>query len=166
MNLESHCPQACHLIPFSYLISCFSAQSCCSLCLVIFLLIIIIIKRISRAPIYHTKWSTGHFTITLTTCMHAHTHARTHTHVHIQTHKHTHTHTHTHTHVSDRGIGMAVKNSLEIVIEQVRLEGSFKRGCRIRVVVCLRQWSILLTFFLQKGGEVCVRGFICRDNES
>ena len=32
-----------------------------------------------------------------------------------------------------------VKNSLEIVIEQVRLEGGFKRGGRIRVAECLRQ---------------------------
>ena len=37
------------------------------------------------------------------------------------------------------GIGTAVKNSLEIVIEQVRLEGGFKRGGRIRAVECLRQ---------------------------
>ena len=34
---------------------------------------------------------------------------------------------------SDEGIGTAVKNSLEIIIKQVRLEGSFKRGGRIRV---------------------------------
>ena len=33
----------------------------------------------------------------------------------------------------------AVKNSLEIVIKQVRLEGSFKRGGRIRVAECFRQ---------------------------
>ena len=33
----------------------------------------------------------------------------------------------------------AVKNSLEIVIKQVRLEGGFKRGGRIRVEECLRQ---------------------------
>ena len=36
--------------------------------------------------------------------------------------------------------GTAVKkDSLEIVTEQVRLEGGFKRGGRIRVVECLRQ---------------------------
>ena len=35
--------------------------------------------------------------------------------------------------MSDRGIGTAVKNSLEIVIVQVHLEGGFKRGGRIRV---------------------------------
>ena len=48
------------------------------------------------------------------------------------------THTHTHT-VSDKGMGMAVKNSLEIIIKQVRLEGGFERGGRIRVAECLRQ---------------------------
>ena len=34
---------------------------------------------------------------------------------------------------------MAAKNSLEIIIKQVHLEGNFKRGGRIRVVECLRQ---------------------------
>ena len=38
----------------------------------------------------------------------------------------THTHTHTHTHASNEGIGSAVKNSLEIIIKQVRLEGGVK----------------------------------------
>ena len=38
--------------------------------------------------------------------------------------------THTHT-ASDEGMGRAVKNSLEVVIKQVRLEGGFKRGGRI-----------------------------------
>ena len=47
-------------------------------------------------------------------------------------------HAHTHT-VSDEGMGRAVKNSLEIVIKQVRLEGGFERRGRIRVVECLRQ---------------------------
>ena len=32
-----------------------------------------------------------------------------------------------------------MKNSLELVIEQVRLEGGFKRGGRIRAADCLRQ---------------------------
>ena len=36
-------------------------------------------------------------------------------------------------------MGRAVKNSLEIIIEQVRPEGGFKRGGRIRVAECLRQ---------------------------
>ena len=56
------------------------------------------------------------------------------------TNTHIHTHTmHARTRMSDRGIGMAVKNSLEIVIVQVHLEGGFKRGGRIRVAECLRQ---------------------------
>ena len=36
-------------------------------------------------------------------------------------------------------MGWAVKNSLEIIIKQVRLEGGFERGGRIRVAECLRQ---------------------------
>ena len=86
-------------------------------------IIIIIIKRISGAPIYHTRWehralynNTNH----THTCMQAHTHA----------------HIHTHTHAQCR---TAVKNSLEIIIQQVRLEGSFERGGRIRVAESLRQ---------------------------
>ena len=35
-------------------------------------------------------------------------------------------------------MGRAVKNCLEIVIKQVRLEGGFERGGRIRVGECLR----------------------------
>ena len=34
---------------------------------------------------------------------------------------------------------MAVKKSLEIIIKQVRLEGGFERGGRIRMAECLRQ---------------------------
>jgi len=58
---------------------------------------------------------------------------------------------------------MAVKNSLEIIIKQVHLEGGFKRGGRIRVAECLRQivpnrWASsrkrsftkCLSFFLSK----------------
>ena len=63
----------------------------------------------------------------------------TRTHKHTHTHTHTHTHMHAHTHPSDEGIGTAVKTSLEIMIKQVRLEGGFKRGGRIRVAKCLRQ---------------------------
>ena len=70
---------------------------------------IIIIKRISRAPIYHTRWQ------------------------HRALYNNTnHTHTHTHT-ASDEGIGRAVKNSVEIITKQVCLEGGFERGGRIRV---------------------------------
>ena len=36
-------------------------------------------------------------------------------------------------------MGRAVKNSLEIIIKQVRLEGGFERGGRITVEECLRQ---------------------------
>ena len=61
-------------------------------------------------------------------------HARARAHTHARTHARTHTHR-----VSDEGMGRAVKNSLEIVIKPVRLEGGFKRGGRIRVVECLRQ---------------------------
>ena len=41
--------------------------------------------------------------------------------------------------VSDEMMGRAVRNSLEIVIKQVRLEDGFERGDRIRVAECLRQ---------------------------
>ena len=91
----------------------------------IIIITIIIIKRISRAPIYHTRWQ--HRVLYNNT---------NHTHIH----KHAHAHTHTHTHrASDEGIGTVVKNSLEIIIKQVRLEGGFERGGRIRVAGCLRQ---------------------------
>ena len=86
----------------------------------------IIMKRISRAPIYHTRWE--HRALYNNT-----------NNLHIKLMTDTHTHTHAHAHVSDEGIGMAVKNSLEIIIKQVRLEGGFKRGGRIRVAECLRQ---------------------------
>ena len=44
--------------------------------------------------------------------------------------KHTHacTHTHTHTHTQTRDRHGCEKESLEIVTEEVRIEGSFKRG--------------------------------------
>ena len=56
--------------------------------------------------------STGHFTIALTTRTHAHTDAQT----------------HTHTRVGQGARHGCEKTSLEIVIKQVHLEGSFKRG--------------------------------------
>ena len=37
-------------------------------------------------------------------------------------------------------MGRAVKNSFEIIIKQVRLEGGFERGGRIRVAECSRQF--------------------------
>ena len=61
--------------------------------------IIIIIKRISRAPIYHTRWQHR--------ALYSNTN-HTHTHTHARTHARAHTHTHT---VSDEGMGWAVKNS-------------------------------------------------------
>ena len=116
--------------------------------LVELIIIIIIIKRISRAPIYHTKWQ--HRALYNNT-------------------NHTHTHTHTHT-ASNEGMGRAVKNSLEIIINQVRLEGGFERGGRIRVAECLRQivpdrWasirkrSFTKCFGVYTGGDegLCVR---------
>ena len=69
-----------------------------------------IIKRISRAPIYHTRWQ-HRALYNNTNHTHTHTHARTraHTHTHActhaRTHAHTHTHTHTHTHSVGRGDG-------------------------------------------------------------
>ena len=61
--------------------------------------IIIIIKRISSALIYHTRWQ----------------HRALYSNI-----NHTHT-------ASDEGMGRAVKNSSEIIIKQVRLEGGFER---------------------------------------
>ena len=85
------------------------------------MIIITIIKRISTAPIYHTRWQ--HRVLYNNT-----------NHMHARAHTHTHTHR-----VSDDGMGRAVKNRLEIIIKQVRLEGGFERGGRIRVAECLRQ---------------------------
>ena len=82
--------------------------------------IIIIIKRISRAPICHTKWE--HRAL-------------------YNNPNNTHTHLYIHTGWTG-GIGTAVKNRnrcLEIVIEQVRREGSFERGGRFRGAECLLQ---------------------------
>ena len=86
--------------------------------------IIIIIKRISRVPIYRARWE-HRALYNNTNNTHARTHARTHAHTHIR--------------ASDEGIGRAVKNSLEIIIKQVHLEGGFKRGGRMRVAESLSQ---------------------------
>ena len=66
--------------------------------------IITIIKRISRVPIYLTRWQyRPRFIITLTTHTdtdtdtHRHRHTQTHAHIHKHTKTYTHTHTHTHT---------------------------------------------------------------------
>ena len=96
--------------------------------------IIIIIKRISRAPIYHTRWQ--HRTLYNYT-------NHTHTHMHTRTHTHTYTHT-----VLDEGMGRAVKNSLEIIIKQVCLEGSFE----------MTRYKILSTVKLKerRGGAITI----------
>ena len=65
----------------------------------------IITKKIYGAPIYRTRWEHRAFTVTK---------------------KHAHN-------ASDGGIGTAVKDSLEIGIEQMHLEVDFKRGGRITV---------------------------------
>ena len=65
-----------------------------------------------------------------------------------------------------------MKNSLEIMIKQVCLEGGCKRGCRIRVAECLRQivpdrWasirkrSFTKCFCVYMGGGGDQR-FVCR----
>ena len=56
---------------------------------------IIIIKRISRAPIYHTRWQ--HRALYNNT-------NHTHTHAHIRTHTHTHAHTQNVIHYTHSGI--------------------------------------------------------------
>ena len=60
--------------------------------------IIMIMKRISRAPIYRTRWEYR--------ALYNNTNDRqTHTHTHTHTHTYTHTHTHTHTHKHSVGRG-------------------------------------------------------------
>ena len=71
------------------------------MCVVRLCIIIIIIKRISTAPIYRTRWEHR--------ALYNNTNKNTHTHTHARTHAHTHTHTHTHIRTSDEGIGTAVK---------------------------------------------------------
>ena len=74
------------------------------------IIIIIITKRISRAPVYRTRWE--HRVLYNNTCRwdaintstlahtltHTHTPARTHSRTHARTHTHAHTHTDTLTH--------------------------------------------------------------------
>ena len=57
------------------------------------------------------------------------------THTHMRAHAYAHVHS-----APNEGIGTAVKKSLEIISKQVRLEDGFKRGGRIRVAECLRQF--------------------------
>ena len=68
------------------------------------LIFIIIIKRISRGPIYHTRWEHRAFYINTNDkhrYMHTHTHAQMHARMHTRTH--THTHTGTRTRMQTRG---------------------------------------------------------------
>ena len=76
--------------------------------------------------------------------------------------------------MSDEGVGRAVKNSLEIIIKQVRLESGFVRGSRIRVAECLRQivpdsWASIRKRSFTKcfcvytgGGEGGGQRFVCQ----
>ena len=99
--------------------------------------------------------------------MHARTHACTHAHACTHTHTHARTDAHTRTHtVSDEGMGRAVKNSLEIVIKQVHLQGGFKRGGRIslRQIVpdrwaSIRKRSFTKCFCVYTGGWL---RFVCQ----
>ena len=65
------------------------------------IIIIIIIKRISRVPIYRTRWE-HRALYNNSNDRHKqtdrHTHIRTHTHSHMHANTHTHTYTHKHTH--------------------------------------------------------------------
>ena len=63
---------------------------------------VVIIKRISRAPIYHTRWQ--HRALYSNT---NHTHTHTHTHAHTCTHACMHACVHTHTHTECRTRGWA-----------------------------------------------------------
>ena len=62
----------------------------------------------------------------------------TNTHTHTHTHTCAYTCTHTHAHMRAHAHGCE-KDSLEIVIEQVNVEGSLERRGRMRVQECLRQ---------------------------
>ena len=66
---------------------------------------IIIIKRISRTPIYHTKWE--------------------HRALYSKLSNTNHTHTHTHS-ASDEGIGRAVKNCSEKILNRCVLRAALK----------------------------------------
>ena len=65
-------------------------------------------------------------------------------------------------------MGRDVKNSLEIIIKQVRLEGGFERRGKIRVAECLRQVivrsEILTSREVTAGHLGTIR--INRDNEN
>ena len=75
------------------------------------------IKRISRAPIYHTRWEhRALYKNTNNTHTHTHTHTHTRARAHVRTHARTHTHTHS---ASDEGIGTVVRKKYSLEIETV-----------------------------------------------
>ena len=103
--------------------------------------ILLIIKGISKVPIYSKRWECRYFTKT-------------------QPHPHTHTpqpHTHMCARWGDKH--SCQKDNLETVTEQVCLESSLKRGGRIRVAECLQQivlngWASVRMFLCShKGGQ-------------
>ena len=77
-------------------------------------LIIIIIKRISGAPVYRTRWEHRALYSNTRTHTHARTHARTHAHTDTDTDTHTltlslsHTHTHIHTHTLSLSLSLSL----------------------------------------------------------
>ena len=94
--------------------------------------VIIIIKGITIVPIYHTGLECR--ALYTHTCMHACTCACAHIHTHTRMHARTHTCTHT-----QKNGHVCEKVSLEIIIEQVCLEGGLDCKGRIRLAECLRQ---------------------------
>ena len=85
-------------------------------------------------------------------------HTHTHTHAHADTHTHTHTHTHT-LRVSDEGIGRAVKNSVELISTQARLEGGVERGGRIKKNECNRQLCLIVLLQAQSTSSFSLHSF-------
>ena len=105
--------------------------------------IIIIIKRISRVPIYRTRWEHRALYNNNT---HTHTHTHTHTNTHTRTHAHTHAHTHTHTlthmhaHASDEEMGTADYSVFDFQKSQC-LRISDKMCLLVPVCVCIHPLS-------------------------
>ena len=74
-------------------------------------LIIIIIKRISGAPVYRTRWEHRALYSNTRTHTHARTHTQTQTHTHTHTHTLSHTHTHTHTHTHSLSLSLSLTHT-------------------------------------------------------
>ena len=84
--------------------------------------------KISRAPIYHTRWQ--HWAL------------------------------YTHT---QRWMGRAMKNSLEIIIKQVCLEGGFERGSGIKVYAnCLQHVYVHFMAIHRAAGTGCRQLLVLR----